>query len=62
LLKPKVAKNVANSSAFFIFSKNHNELPKVSPIGKKSPNLVTLLTHSVSKWVNKQRQICNTKK
>jgi hypothetical protein len=49
LLKPKVAQNVASFLGCFMLSKNHNELQKVSPIGKKSPNLVTLLTHSVSK-------------
>jgi len=38
----KVAQNITNSLGYFIFSKNHNELIKRSPIGKKVPNFVTL--------------------
>ncbi len=37
LLKPKVAQNVAISLGYFIFSKNHNELPKVAQLTKISP-------------------------
>jgi hypothetical protein len=40
LLQQKVAQNV--SLGYFIFSKNHNEPPKVAQWAKKSPNLVTL--------------------
>jgi hypothetical protein len=35
----KVAKNVAMSLVYFIFTNNHTELQ----FGKKSPNLVTLI-------------------
>ncbi len=42
LLQHKVAQNIAISLGYFIFSKNDNEPPKVCPIGKKLPNLVTL--------------------
>jgi hypothetical protein len=33
---------VAIILGYFILSKNNNKPPKSSPIGKKSPNLVTL--------------------
>ncbi len=38
----KVAQNVTISLGYFIFSNNHNELPKVSQLAK-IPNLVTLV-------------------
>jgi hypothetical protein len=34
LLKQKVAQNVAISLGYFIFSKNHNEPPKVAQLAK----------------------------
>ncbi len=48
LLKPKITQNVAITLGYFIFSKNYNEewTSKSSPIGEKSPNLVTLLNGS----------------
>jgi hypothetical protein len=42
LLKQKGAPKVAIILDYFIFSKNHNEPPKVAQLAKKSPNLVTL--------------------
>ncbi len=42
LLQQKVAQNIAISSGYFIFSKNHNEPPKVAQLAKKSPSLVAL--------------------
>ncbi len=42
LLKQKVPQKVAIILGYFVISKNQNEPPKSSPIGKKSPNLVTL--------------------
>jgi hypothetical protein len=38
----KGAQNVAISFGCFIFTKNHNEPPKVAQLAKKSPNRVTL--------------------
>ncbi len=37
----KIAQNIAISLGYFIFSKNHNEPPKVAQLAK-TPNLVTL--------------------
>jgi len=34
LLEQKRAQNVANSLGYFIFSKSHNEPPKVAPLAK----------------------------
>jgi hypothetical protein len=42
LLKQKITQNVANTLGYFIFSKNHNEPPKVAQLAKKLPNLVAL--------------------
>jgi hypothetical protein len=44
LLKQKVAQNVTIFMGYFIFSKNHNEPPKVAQSAKKSLNLVTLIS------------------
>jgi hypothetical protein len=38
----KLAQDVTISLSFFIFPKNHNELPKVAQLVKKLPDLVTL--------------------
>jgi hypothetical protein len=36
-LKQKVAQNVAITLGYFIFSKNHNEPPKVAQLAKSRP-------------------------
>jgi hypothetical protein len=51
LLEQKVALKVAIILGYFMFSKNHNEPPKVAQLAKMC-NLVTLIVKAHLDWQN----------